>query len=164
MLSHVGLFATPWTVACQATLFITNSQSLLKLMSIGSVMPYNRLIFCHPLLLLPSVFPSIMVFSNESILCIMWLKYWSFSFSISPSNEYSGQISFRINWFDLAVQGTLKILLQHHTYSYTYTYIHSFFKESFLHIGHCRVLSRVPCTIQQVLISYTYKTINFICS
>ena len=105
-------FATPWTSACQVSLSITNSQSLLKLMSMDSVMPSNHLILCHPLLLLPSIFPSIMVFSNESVLCIKWPKYWSFS--ISPSNEYSGLISFRIDWFDLlAVQGTLKSLLQH---------------------------------------------------
>ena len=115
-LSHVWLFATPWTAACQASLSITNYQSLLKLMSIKSVMPSNHLIFCHPLLLLPSIFPSIRVFSSESVLCIRWPKYWSFSFSISPSNEYSGLISFRMNWLDLlAVQGTLKSLLQHHS-------------------------------------------------
>ena len=113
-LSRVRLFETPWTVACQASLSITNSQSLLKLMSIESVMPSNHLIFCHPLLLPPSIFPSIRVFSNESVLCIMWPKYWHFSFSISPSNEYSGLISFRMDWLDLlAVQGTLKSLLQH---------------------------------------------------
>ena len=108
-LSCVQLFATPWTSACQVYLSITNSQSLLKLMS---MMPSNHLILCHPLLLLPSIFPSIRVFSNESVLCIRWPKYQSFS--ISPSNEYSGLISFRIDWFDLlAVQGTLKGLLQH---------------------------------------------------
>ena len=106
----------PWTAARQASLSITNSQSLLKLMSIQSVMPSNHLILCHPLLLLPSIFPSIRVFSKESVLCIRWSKYWSFSFSMSPSNEYSGLISFRIDWFDLlAVQGTLKSLLQHCT-------------------------------------------------
>ena len=115
-LSHVSLFATPWTAACQASLSFTISQSLLKLMCIESVMPSNHLILCHPLLLLPSIFPRIRVFSNESALCIRWPKYWSFSFSISPSNEYSGLISSRIDWFDLlAVQGTLKILLQHHS-------------------------------------------------
>ena len=114
-LSRVGHFVTPWSAARQASLSISNSQSLLKLMSIGLVMPSNHLILCHPLLLLPSIFPSIRVFSNESVLCIRWPKYWSFSFSISPSHEYSGLISFRIDWFDLiAVQGTLKILLQHH--------------------------------------------------
>ena len=115
-LSHVQLFVTPWTAACQASLFITNSWSLLKLMSIASVMPPNHLILCHPLLLLPSVFPSIRVFSNESVLCIRWSKYWSFSLSISPSNEYLGLISFRMHWLDvLAVQGILKSLLQHHS-------------------------------------------------
>ena len=116
LLSHVRLFAIPWTEACQASLSITKSQSLLELMSIESVMPSNHLILCRPLLLLPSIFPSIRVFSNESALRIRWPKYWSFSFSISPSNEYSGLISFRIDWFDLlSVQGTLRSLLQHHS-------------------------------------------------
>ena len=115
-LSQVQLFATPWTAACQTYLSITNSQSLLKLMSIELVMPSNHLILCLPLLLLPSIFPSIKVFSNKSVLHIRWPKYWSFSFSISPSNEYSGLISFRMDWLDLsAVQGTLKSLLQHHS-------------------------------------------------
>ena len=115
-LSCVQLFVTLWTAARQSSLSITNSQSLLKLMSIESVMPFNHLILCHPLLLLPSIFPSIRVFSNESILHTRWPKYWSFSFDISPSNEYSGMISFRINRLDLlAVQGTLKSLLQHHS-------------------------------------------------
>ena len=108
-LSHVWPFVTPWTAAHQASLSITNSQSLLKLMSIESVIPSNHLILCCPLLLLPSIFPSIRVFSNESVLCMRWPKYWSFSFSISPSNEYSGLISFRTDWFDLlAVQRTLQ--------------------------------------------------------
>ena len=116
LLSHVRLFETPWTAACQASLSITNSQSLLKLMSIELVMPSNYLILCHPLLLLPSTFPNIRVFSNELALHIGWPKYWSFSFSISPSSEYSGLVSFRIHLFDLlAVQGTLKSLLQHHS-------------------------------------------------
>ena len=107
---------TPWTAVRQASLFITNSWSLLKLMSIESVMPFNHLILCHPLLLSPSIFPSIRVFSNESVLHIRWPKYWSFSFSISPSNEYSGPISFRMDWLDLlVVQGTLTSLLQHHS-------------------------------------------------
>ena len=107
-LSRVRLFATPWTAARQASLSITNSRSLLKLMSIESVMPFNHLILCHPLLLLPLIFPSIRVFSNGSALCIRWPVYWSFSFNISPSNEYSGLISFRMDWLDLlAVQGTL---------------------------------------------------------
>ena len=113
-LSRVRLIVTPWTAGHQASLSITNSQSLLKLMSIKSVMPSNHLILCCPLLLLPSIFPSIRVFSNESILCVRWPKYWSFSFSISPSSEYSGLISFRMDWLDLlAVQEILKNLLQH---------------------------------------------------
>ena len=112
-LSRVLFFVTPWTVACQGSLSITNSRNLLRLISIESVMPSNHFILCHPLLL-PSIFPSIRVFSNESLLHIRWPKYWSFSFSISPSSEYSGLISFRIDWLDLlAVQGTLKTLLQH---------------------------------------------------
>ena len=115
-LSCVQLFATPWTAACQASLSITNSWGLLKLMPIESVMPSNQLILCRPLPLLPSIFPSIRVFSNDSVLHIRWPKYWSCSFSISPSNEYSGLISFRMDWLDLlAVQGTLKSLIQHHS-------------------------------------------------
>ena len=115
-LSHVQFFVTPWTTACQASLSITNSWSSLQLMSIESVMPFNHLILCCPLLLLPSIPPSIRVFSNESVLCIRWPNYWNFSFRINPSNEYSGLISFRIDWFDvLEVQGTLKSLLQHHS-------------------------------------------------
>ena len=107
---------TPWTAAHQASLSITNSWSLLKLMSTESVMPSNHLILCHPLFLPPSIFPSIRVFSNESVLRIRWPKYWSFIFHISPSNEYSGLISFRMDWVDLlAVQGTLKSLIQHHS-------------------------------------------------
>ena len=114
-LSRVLLFATPWTAACQASLFITNTQSLLKIMSIVSVMPSNHLILGRPLLLSLSIFPSIRVFSNESVLHIRWPKYWSYSFSISPSNEYSGLISFRMDRLNLlAVQGTLESLLQHH--------------------------------------------------
>ena len=114
-LSGVHLFATPWIAACQASLSITNSQRLWKLMSIESVMPSNHLILCHPLLLPPSIFPRIRVFTNESALWIRWPTYWSFSFNIRLSNEYSGLISFRMDWLDLlAVQGTLKSLLQHH--------------------------------------------------
>ena len=113
-LSRVRLFVTPWTAACQASLSFTNSQSLLKLMSIESVMPSTHLIHCRPLLLQPSFLPSIKAFSNESVLCIRWPKYWSFSFSISPSNEYSRLIFIRMDWLDfLAVQGNLKSLLQH---------------------------------------------------
>ena len=115
LLSRFWLFVTLQTAACQASLSITNSQSLLKLMFIMSVMPSNHLILCHSLLLPPSTLPSIRVFSNELVPCIRWPKYWSFSFSINPSNEYSGLISFRIDWFDLlAVQRTLKSLLHHH--------------------------------------------------
>ena len=140
LLSRVWLFVTPWTVARQASLSITNSQSLLKLMSITLAMPSNRLILCHPLLLLPSIFRRIRVFFNESLLPIRWPKYWSFSFNISPSNEHSRLISFRMNWLDLlAVQGTLKSLLQHHSskasilqlsflYSPTLTSIHDHWK------------------------------------
>ena len=116
LLSCVLLLATPWTTACQASLSITNSQSLLKLMSIESLMPSNHLILCHPLLLPPSIFPSIRVFSKKSDLHIRWPKYWSFGFTIRPSNEYSGLISFRMGWLDLlAVQGTLKSLFKHHS-------------------------------------------------
>ena len=116
LLSRVQLFATPWTAAHQTSLSITNSQSLLKLMSIELVMPSNHLILCRPLLLLPSILPSIRVFSNESTLRISWPKYWSFSFSIGPSSEHSGLIYFRMEWSDLlAVQGTLKSLLQQHS-------------------------------------------------
>ena len=116
LLSRVQLFETPWAAACQASLSITNTWSLLKLMSIELVMSSNHLILYHPLLFLPSIFPSIRVFSNESVLGIKWPNYWIFSFSISPSNEYSGLISFRIDWFDLlAVQGTLKSFIQHHS-------------------------------------------------
>ena len=114
-LSRVQLFVTPWTTASQTFLSITNSQNLPKLVSMDLVMPSNHLILCHPLLLLPSIFPSTRVFSNESALHMRWPKYWSFSFNISPSNEHSGLISFRMDWLDLpAVQGTLKNLLQHH--------------------------------------------------
>ena len=116
LLSCVRFFETSWTVACQASLSITNSWSLFRLMSIELLMPSNHLILCHPLLFLPSIFPSVRVFSSESVLCISWPKYWSFSFSISPSNEYSGLISFRMQWLELlAVQGTLKSLLQYHS-------------------------------------------------
>ena len=113
--AQLCLTVTPWTAGRQASLSFTVSQSLLKLMSTESVMPFNNLVLCCPLLLLPSIFTNTRVFSSESALCIRWQKYWSFSFSISPSNEYSGLISFRIYWFDLlSVQGTLKSLLQHH--------------------------------------------------
>ena len=132
-LSCLQLFATPWTVACQAFLPVTNSGSLLKLMSIQSVMLSNHLILCRPLLLLPSIVPSIGVFSSELVLHIRWPKYWSFSFSISPSDEYSGLISFRIDWFDLlAVQGTLKSLLQHHSSKASILWHSAFFRVQFI--------------------------------
>ena len=125
---------TSWTAARQASLFITNLQSLLKLMSIALVMPFNHLILCHPLLLPPSIIPSIRVFSSKLILCIRWPKYWSFSFSISPSNEHSGLISFRIHWLDLlAVQGTLKSLLQSHTLKASILWCSAFFMVQLSH-------------------------------
>ena len=140
-LSRVWLFATLWTAACQASLSITNARILLKLMFIESVIPSNHLILCHPLLLPPSLFPSIRVFSNESVLCIRWSKNWNFSFSISPSSEYLGLISLRMDWLDLlAVKGTLKSLLKHHSskasisselsflYSPTFSSIHDYWK------------------------------------
>ena len=127
-LGHVWLFVTPWTAACQAYLSITNSQNLLKLMSIESVMPSNHQILYYPLLLLPLIFPSIRVFSKDSVLRIRWPKYWSFSFSISPSNEYSGQISFRMDSLDLlAVQGTRKSLLQYHSSKASVLWCSAFF-------------------------------------
>ena len=128
LLSYVGLFGNPWTAARQASLSFTNSRSLLKLMSIESVMPTNHLILCRSLLLLPSIFPSIGVFSNESVLCVRCLKYWNFSFSIRPSNEYSELISFRVDWLALlAVQGTLKGLLQHHRLKASILQLSAFF-------------------------------------
>ena len=132
MLSRVRLFETPWTAcqaaACQGSLSITNSQSLLIFMYIKSVVSSNQLILCHPLLLLPSIFPSIRVFFSESVLHIRWPKYWSFSFNINPSNEYSVLIPFRIDWFDLlAVQGTLRSLLQHHSSKASILRLSSFF-------------------------------------
>ena len=125
---------TPWTAARQASLSITNSRSLLKLVSIEWVMPSNNLILCRPLLLPPSIFPSIRVFSNESLICIRWPKYWSFNFSISPSNDYSGLISFRIDWFDLAIQGTLKGLLQQHSSKASILWPSAFF--FMVHLSH----------------------------
>ena len=134
LLSRVWLFATPWTAARQTSLSITNSQSLLKLTSTESVMPSNHLILCHPFLLLPSIFPSIRVFSNESVLPIRWPKYWTFSFSISSLNEYSGLISLRMDWLDLlAVQGTLKSLLQHHSSKSSILHHPAFFMVQFSH-------------------------------
>ena len=128
LLSRVWLFVTPWTAACQAALSIINSRSLPKLISIESVMPPNHLILCYPLLLLASIFPSIRVFSNESAFSIRWPKYWSFSFSISPSSEHPGLISFRMDWLDLlAGQGTLKSLLQHHSSKASVLWCSAFF-------------------------------------
>ena len=142
LLSCVLLFTTPWTTARQASLSFTVSWSLLKLMSIESVMPCYHLTLCHPLLLLPSIFPSMRVFSNESALRMRWPKYWSFSFSISPSNEHSGLISFRIDWFDLlVVQRTLKSLLQHHNSKTSILQCSAFFM------------------VQALLISFIYDTI-----
>ena len=133
-LSHVWLFATPWTAARQASLSITNSRSSPKPMSIELVMPSNHLILYHPLLLLPSIFPSIRVFSNESALCMRWPNNWTFSLNISPFNEYSGLISFRMDWLDLlAVQGTLKSLLQHHTAKASILRLLAFFIIQLLH-------------------------------
>ena len=134
-LSRVGLSVTPWTVALQSSLSITNSQSLLKLMSIESVMPSNHLILCRPPLLLPSIFPSIRIFSNKSALHIRWPKYWSFSFNISSSSEHPGLISFRMGWLDLlAVQGTLKSLLQHHSSKASILRCSGFFIVQLLHL------------------------------
>ena len=146
-LSRVRLFATSWTAALQGSLSITNSRSPAKPMSIKSMMPSNHLILCHPLLLPPSIFPNIRVFYNESTLCIRWPKYWSFSFSISPSNEPPGLISFRMDWLDLlAVQGTLKSLLQHHIYLHTFlspcrndTHLHDSIE---MHISMTKAVSR----------------------
>ena len=157
-LSCVQLFATPWTAAWQASLSIISSQSLLKLMSIKSVMPSKHLILCCPLLLLPSIFPSIMVFSNEKVLCLRWPKYWSFSFSISPSNEYSGLISFRMDWLDLlVVQGTLKSFLQCHSSKASILHCSAFFiykdyKCKYIkniHVNSIAALQYCVCAIQQ---------------
>ena len=181
-LSHVRLYATPWTAARQASLSITNSWNLLKLMSIRSVMPSNHLILCHPLLLLPSVFPRIRVFLNELVLCIMWPKYWSFSFSISPS---LGLISLRIDWFDLlVVQGTLKSLLQHHSWKASILRLSAFFIVQLSHpymiIGKIKLKNRCnyfqnqnmwklkcisnPCDIGPLNFIFLYGTLDeFVC-
>ena len=145
LLSRVRLFAIPWTAACQASLSITSSWSLLKLMSIESVMPSNHLILCHPLLLPPSILPSIRVFSNESVLHIRWPKSWSFIFSTSPSTECSGLNSFRMDWLDLlAVQGTLKSLLQHHSSKASVLRCSAFFIVQLSHpdMTPCNIISR----------------------
>ena len=148
-LSHVWLFVTPWTIACQAFLSIINSRSSPKLMSIESVMPSNHLILYRPLLLLPSIFPSIRVFSNESALCIRWPKYWSLSFNISPSNEHPGLISFRMDWLDLlAVQGTLESLLQNHSSKASILWCSAFFIVQLSH----------PCMTTGKTIALTRRT------
>ena len=149
-----SVFATPWTAACQASLSIINSQSLLTLMSIELVIPYNHLILCCPLFLLPSIFLSIRVFSNESALCIRWPNYCSFSFNTIPSNEYSGLISFRIDWFDLlAVQGTLNSFLQHHISETSFLQCSTFFivqlSHSYMTIRKTIALTRWIITCQQ---------------
>ena len=156
LLSHVQLFATPWTTARQASLSITNSGSLLKLISIKSVVPSNHLILCCSLLLLSPTPPSIRVFSNESALCIRWPKYWSFNFSISPSNEYSGVISFRMDWLDLfAVQSTLKGLLQHHSSKASILQHSAFFTVQLSHLymttGKTIALTRQICVTKQCI-------------
>ena len=155
---------TPWTAARQASLSITNSWSLLKLMSIEAVMPSNHLIFCHPLLLLHSIFPSIRVFSKESVLCIRWPKIWSFSFSISPSNEYSGLISFRIGWLDLlAVQGTLKSLLQLHSSKASILWHSTFFMVQLSHL--CMTTRKTIALIGQAFNAYDilFSLLNYQC-
>ena len=151
---------TPWSAAFQAFLSITNSQSLLKLMAIDLVMPSNHLILCHPLLLLPSIFSSIRIFSDESVLCIRWSKYWSFSYSISPSSEYSGLISFRMGWLDLlAVQGTLKSFLQHHSSKATILQCSAFF---IVHLSYITTGKTIALTIWTSVCKIT--SLLFICS
>ena len=146
-LSRVQLFATPWTTTRQASLSTTNSQSLPKPMSIKSVMPSSHLILCHPLLLLPPIPPSIRVFSNESTLGMRWPKYWSFSFSISPSNEHPGLVSFGMDWLDLrAVQGTLKSLLQHHSSKASILWPSAFFTVQFSHPY--MTTGKTPCKLK----------------
>ena len=148
LLSHAQLFVTPWTAAHQAVLSFTITWNLLKLMSIESVMPSNHLVLCHPLLLFPSIVPSIRVFSNESVLRIRWPKYWSFSFSISPSNEYSLLISFRIDWlYLLSVQGNLKSLLQHHGSNASILQCSAFFM---VKLSHPYMTTRKPIGSQRV--------------
>ena len=137
LLSRVQLFVTPWTATCRASLSIANTWSLLKLMSIELVIPYNHLILCHPLLLPSSIFPSIRVFSNESVRSIRWPKYWSFSFSISPSNEHPGLVSFRMDWLDvIKVKRTLKSLLQNHSLKASILWCSAFFIVQFSHPIH----------------------------
>ena len=163
LLSHVRHFVTPWTSACQASLSITSSLSLLKLMSIESVMPSNHLILWHPLLLPPSILPSIMVFSKESALRIRWPKYWSFSFNIHPSNEHSGLISFRMDWLDLlTVQGTFKSLLQHHSLKASILQCSNFFIVQLSHpyttTGKTKALTR--CTFVGKVMSLFFNMLS----
>ena len=172
-LSHVRLFVTPWTAARQASLSITNSRSPPKLMSIESVMPSNHLILCHPLLLLHSIFPSIRLFSNESVLPIRWPEYQNFSFSISPSSEYSGRISFMIDWLALlAVQGTLKSLPQHHSSKASILWCSAFFIVQLSHPRYCTVRLKMfslffvcsSCIIcVKSIINYYYGTVLYSC-
>ena len=153
MLSHIQLFAISWTAARQASLSFTNSQSMLRPMSIESVMPSNHLILCCPLLLLPSIFPSIRVFSNESVLCIRGPKYWSFNFSISPSNEHPGLISFRMVWLDLLeVQGTLKSLLQHYSSKASILWCSAIFMVQLSHL-YMTTWKTIALTIQTFVVS-----------
>ena len=162
-LSHVQLFATLWTAARQASLSITNSRNLLKLKSTESVMPSNHLILYHPLLLLPSIFPSIRVFSSESLLHIRWPEYWSFSFSISPSNEYSGLISFRIDWLDhLAIQGTLRSLLQHHSSKASILWCSAFFIVQLSHpyVTTGKTIALTRCTFVGKLMSLLFNMLS----
>ena len=162
-LLSVRIFVTPGTAACQASLSITKSQSLLKLMSIELVMPSNHLILCRPLLLPPSIFPSIRVFSKESVLCIRWPKYWSFSFSISPSKEYSGLISFRVDWLDLlAVQGTLKSFLQHHSSKASILHCSAFFMVQFSHpyMTSGKTIALMIWTFVSQLMSLPFNTLS----
>ena len=162
--SHVWLFATPWTAAHQASLSIINSRSLPKLMSIESVMPSNHLIFCRPLLLLPSIFPSIRVFSNESALRIRRPKYWGFSFNISPSNEHSGLSSYRMDWLDLlAVQGTLKSLLQHHSSKASILWHSAFFtvQLSFLYMTTGKSIALTRWTLVGKVMSLLFNMLSW---
>ena len=163
MLSHVRLFATPCTTARQASLSITNSRSLLKCISIESVMPSNHFILCRSLLLLPSVFPSIRVFSKESVLPIRWPKYWSFSFSIRTYNKYSGLISFRMDWLDLlALQGTLKNLLQHHSSKASILQCSAFFIVQLLHpyMTTGKIIALTRWTFVSKVMSLLFKTLS----
>ena len=162
LLSSIQLFATPWTAARQASLSITNSRSPPKPMSIESVMPSNHLILCHPLLLLPSIFPSIRVFSNVSALLIRWPKYWSFSFSISPSNEHPGLISFRMDCLDLlAVQGTLKSLLQHHISKASILWCSTFYIVQISHL--CMTIGKIISSTRQTLVGKVMSLLFNMC-